>query len=117
MSVGVAFYMDVHVPGPVSRELRSRGVDVLTAQNDGADEALDPDILDRASKLGRVVVTQDDDFLAEAHRRQTEGIPFGGVIYGHQLRVTIGRMVLDLELIAKACDQEDFVNHVEYLPL
>ena len=115
MSIG--FYMDVHVPGPVSRELRSRGVDVLTAQNDGADEAGDPEILDRASELRRVVVTQDDDFLTEAHRRQAEAIPFGGVIYGHQLRVTIGRMVLDLELIAKACDPEDFVNHVEYLPL
>ena len=46
----------------------------------------------------------------------TEGIPFAGVIYAHQLRITIGRCVKDLELIAKAGEPEEMVNRVEYLP-
>ena len=57
--------------------------------------------------------SQDEDMLIEAQHRQTEGIPFSGVIYGHQLRVTIGTCVRDLELIAKAADPEDLVNRVE----
>jgi len=38
-------------------------------------------------------------------------------VFAHQLRVTIGVCVRDLELIAKAADLEDFANRVEYLPL
>lgn len=33
--MGVTLYMDVHVPGSITRQLRRRGVDVLTAQEDG----------------------------------------------------------------------------------
>ena len=34
--MSVALYMDVHVPLPITSALRLRGVDVLTAQEDGA---------------------------------------------------------------------------------
>jgi len=74
-------------------------------------------LLDRARQLGRVLFTRDDDFLAEATSRQHAGIPFAGVIYAHQLRVTIGQCVQDLELIAKCCDPADLANRVEHLPL
>jgi hypothetical protein len=46
-----------------------------------------------------------------------EGITFAGVIYGHQLRVTIGQCVRDMEIIAKAADIDDMMSRVEYLPL
>ena len=77
----------------------------------------DPAILDRAGELERVLFTQDDDLLAEATRRQREGIPFHGVIYAHQLRVSIGTCVHDLEIIAKAGEPEDLRNGVQFLPL
>jgi predicted nuclease of predicted toxin-antitoxin system len=80
--------MDVHVPAAV----RLRGVDVVTAQEDGRELAADPYLLDRATELGRVVVTMDEDFLAAATRRQRAGIRFGGVIYAHQHEVTLGRL-------------------------
>jgi predicted nuclease of predicted toxin-antitoxin system len=92
-------------------------VDVLTAQEDDAATMDDPILLDRAMALGRVVFTQDEDFLREAHRRQETGEAFAGVIYAHQLNVTIGRCVSDLELIAKVYEAADLVNRVEYLPL
>jgi hypothetical protein len=44
-------------------------------------------------------------------------ISFVGVVYAHQLRITIGRCVQDLELIAKASEPEELANRVEYLPL
>jgi len=55
--------------------------------------------------------------LAEAAGRQREGIPFGGLIYAHQLSITIGRFVRDLELLALAGESEHFDGRVEFLPL
>jgi predicted nuclease of predicted toxin-antitoxin system len=109
--------MDVHVPRAVTLALRLRGVDVLTSQEDGTRELPDPALLDRATALGRVLFSQDDDLLAEAVRRHREGEHFGGVLYLHQRDLTIGRCVDDLELIATACDPEELVGQVWYLPL
>jgi hypothetical protein len=64
-----------------------------------------------------VLFTQDDDLLAEAARRQAADIPFSGVIYAHQLRVSIGVCVRDLEIIASAAQPEDLRQQVEFLPL
>ena len=113
----IALYMDVHVHRAITTGLRLRDVDVLTAQEDGYRTADDDRLLDRATQLQRVLFTQDDDLLAEAKLRQAEGIPFVGVIYAHQLRITIGRCIQDLELIAKAIELDEIVNRVEYLPL
>ena len=40
-----------------------------------------------------------------------------GWFYAHQLAITIGRAIHDLELISKALDPEDMRNRVEFLPL
>lgn len=110
-------YMDVHVPFAITAGLRLRGVDVLTAQEDGSAELDDELLLDRVTALGRVIFTRDVDFLGHAHERQTSGVNFSGVIYAHQLRASIGQCVADLELIANAYEPEDMMNRVEYLPL
>jgi hypothetical protein len=109
--------MDHHVNSAITRGLRARGVDVLTADEDHASQLADPDLLDRATALGRVLFSQDTDLLREGARRQQAGEPFAGVIYAHQLYVPVGRCIDDLELLAKACDPPEFVNRVEYLPL
>lgn len=115
--MSVAIYMDEHVHRAITMGLRLRGVDVLTAQEDGRRHVPDTILLDRATELQRVLFSQDEDLLAEANRRQTEGIPFAGVIYAHQLGVTIGMCIRDLELIAQAATLPDLANRVEFLPL
>ena len=115
--MSVRLYMDVHVPAAVTRGLLLRNVDVLTAQLDETTQLDDSDLLDRARQLNRVLVSQDEDLLAEAERRQQQTIPFGGVIYAHQLSITIGRFIDDLELLALAGESEDFAERVEFLPL
>jgi hypothetical protein len=115
--MALATYMDHPVSHAITLGLRLRGVDVLTAYEDGAHELEDPALLDRASNLGRALFTQDDDLLVEATRRQRSGVPFGGVIYAHQLRVSIGICVHNLELLAKASEPDELVNPVFYLPL
>ncbi len=115
--MSLAFYMDQHVPRAITNGLRLRGVDVLTAYEDGASELNDSDLLNRASELKHVLFTQDDDLLGEAAKRLREGVPFYGAIYAHQLRVSIGTCVRDLEIIAKAGEPEDIVNKIQFLPL
>lgn len=113
----IRLYMDENVRGTVVRGLRQRGVDVVTAQEDGRAATPDPEVLTRATELGRVLFTQDDDLLVEAARRQASGEPFTGVIYAHQENVSIGICVQHLELIALLGEPEEFANRVEYLPL
>jgi hypothetical protein len=48
----VALYMDQHVPRAITTGLRLRGIDVLTALEDGASDVDDPELLDRASAGG-----------------------------------------------------------------
>jgi hypothetical protein len=115
--MSVRLYMDVHVPRVVTLRLREHGVDVLTAQEDGAERFPDPQLLDRAAELGRVLFSQDDDLLAEASLRQRSNLSFTGIVYAHQLRATIGQLVSDLGLLAKASDPADLANLVIYLPL
>lgn len=64
--MSVAIYMDVHVPRPITSQLRRRGLDVLTAQEDQHHAVPDEIVLERATSLGRVVFTQDIRFRALA---------------------------------------------------
>ena len=109
--------MDQHIPRAITVGLRLRGIDVITAFEDKASEMNDSELLNRASELGRVLFTQDDDLLAEAANRQKNGILFQGVIYAHQLRISIGACVSDLEIIVKAANPNELVSTVIFLPL
>jgi len=102
---------------PLPLGVRRRGIDVVTAQEDGSQRLEDAPLLARATELGRVLFSQDDDLLAIARAQQREEGEFSGVIYGHQLAATIGKYVLDLELVCKVLEPEDMVNRIEYLPL
>src|SRR6266536_2986024 len=105
--------MNVHVPRPITRGLRMRQVDVLTAQEDGTAQWEDPDLLNRAAELGRVLFSQDADLLVEAAKRQRGGVSFGGVIYAPQLALSVGQFIEELELAAKAGVPADFANQVQ----
>ena len=109
--------MDVHAPLAITEALRRHGVDTLTSQEDETELLDDPPLLNRATELGRVLFTQDEDFLREGSRRQRTGKQFAGIIYAHQMRVTIGQCVHDLEMMAKVYEPADLANRIEYLPL
>ena len=110
-------YMDVHVKAAITAGLRRRGIDVVTAQEDGGAHLEDMALLDRATALQRVLFSQDDDLLAIARERQATGVFFAGLIYGHQLAATVGKYVLDLEMVCQVLDPEEMANRIEYLPL
>src|ERR1039458_3194352 len=113
----VPFYFDQHAPAAIAHGLRLRGVSVLTAYQDGHDRSEDGLLFLRATALGRVLFTQDEDLLAIAHRYQNETRHFAGLVYAHQMRVSIGRCIADLEIISMASSVEEMANRVEFLPL
>lgn len=115
--MAVAFYMDVHVPQGVTDQLRRRGVEVLTAIEDGRRRQADLRVFERSVELHRVMVTQDKGFRILAEHWQREGRVFDGLIYAGQAKVSVGRMVSDLELIANASEPGEWLNRIEYLPL
>ena len=113
----VLLYMDVHVPFAVTRELRKRSVDVVTARQDGCQQLVDRDLLIRATTLSRVLFSQDSDLLREATLTLRSNERFVGVVFAPQLTVSVGQMVSDLELLVRATSSDEWQSRIEYLPL
>jgi hypothetical protein len=102
--------MDVHVPMAVTKGLRRRASDVLTAQEAGLVSADDLLHIALARDQQRVIVTQDADFLRHHHR----GIAHFGIAYAPQ-GTPVGRILRGLVLIEQALSPRDMINRVEYL--
>jgi|SRR6516225_4794861 hypothetical protein len=115
--MAVGLYADVHVPRPVIWQLRDRGVDILAATEEHTNELADDELLQLATSLSRVVVTQDIRFRVMAENWQRTGRIFAGLVFGHQRYVSFGQLIADLGLIAKATDPDYWINRVEQLPL
>jgi predicted nuclease of predicted toxin-antitoxin system len=112
----LAFYMDRQFRARVSVGLRLRKIDVVTAIEDGAEELADDLLLARASALGRVLVTHDQDFLRIAAEWQTTGRDFAGVVFAVQQSFDIGIAIEFLELIAHVMPPDEIRNRVEFIP-
>jgi predicted nuclease of predicted toxin-antitoxin system len=77
----LAFYMDHQFRTSVTRGLRQRGVDILTAFEDGNHEQDDEVLLARATELGRLLVTHDKGFLGICAHSQRASREFSGLVF------------------------------------
>jgi predicted nuclease of predicted toxin-antitoxin system len=91
MAGEVRFYVDEHVAKAVSRGLRQRGVDVMRVTDAGLLTASDSEHLKRALAEGRVIFTQDDDYL----RLHATGVEHAGIAYAPQ-GMSIGEIIRGL---------------------
>ena len=110
MGQRIRFYTDEHVARAVVRGLRQRGVDVLTVPEAGMLGASDSEHLARAQAEGRVLFTQDDDFL----RLHASGVAHTGIVYIPQ-HASVGEIVRSLILVFQVLDAEDMQGRIEYL--
>ncbi len=55
--------------------------------------------------------------LAIGTQRQRDGVPFVGIIYAHPTRISVGKLLQELELIATVGQPQDLENTIAYLPL
>jgi hypothetical protein len=113
----LALYMDVHAPIVVTESLRRRGLDILTSQEDGTATQDDEALLGRANELGRVLFSQDQDFLHIAAGWQRTNRTFVGLVFAAQQGVSLGRLADDLELLLTCCAPDELRDRVTYLPL
>ena len=110
MSRSIRYYTDEHVANAVIRGLRDRGVAVLSVADTRMYGALDEEHLQTAHAEGRVVFTQDADFL----RLHAAGTPHSGVVYTHQ-GASVGEIIRGLMLIWEILEPAEMVDHVEYI--
>lgn len=113
----LSLYADHHVNSAIIEGLRRKGIDVVTAFEDGFGRRADADLLARAYELDRVVFTQDVDFIVIADEWLAAGRPFAGVVFAHQLKVTIGQAIRDLEIVCRVLTLRETANQLIRLPL
>ena len=106
----VRFYHDEHVPFAITLGVRRRGGDVQTVQEAGLRGATDDEQLAYAVATGRVVVTQDTDFL----RLHATGRSHLGIIYASP-QLSVGDIIRGLMLIQELLTAEEMVDHLEFL--
>jgi predicted nuclease of predicted toxin-antitoxin system len=111
MSGTIRFHLDENVSNAIAIALRSRGIDVTTTSEEGLMAAPDEVQLEFALSQGRVIFTQDTDFL----RLHADGVAHNGIVYCQQGTRSIGEIVRGLILIWELLEPEEMVGHVEFL--
>ena len=107
----IRFHLDENCDPRIAAGLRLHGVDVTTSHDAGLLEAPDEQQLAYAVSQGRVIVTQDTDFLRMASAgSETPGIAF----YPAQDR-SIGVVIRQILLIWEVLEIDEMKNRVEYL--
>lgn len=115
--MSLLLYMDHHVDVRITAGLRLRGCDVLTSFEDRYDRRSDSELLARATEVGRVVFTFDQDFLGIANDWQAAGRRFVGLVFGRTQGLSVGEAVRDLELILQVVSPAEIENSVIWVPL
>lgn len=110
MAERITLYTDEHVPRAVVRGLRERGVDTLTVSEAGMLGASDEEHLAFARREGRVLFTQDDDFL----RLHAAGVEHAGIVYARQ-PTAIGEAIRGLVLVFELLDPDEMEGQLEFL--
>jgi hypothetical protein len=107
----VRFHLDEHQSTAVARALERFGINAETTTDAGLIGASDPAHLVYAHAHGRVVVTNDSDFL-ELHY---SGVEHGGIVFFPPPHRSIGEMVESLRLVFDTYTAEEMVGRLEYM--
>jgi predicted nuclease of predicted toxin-antitoxin system len=106
----IRFHLDQHVSRAIARGLRRRGIDVTTTAEAGLHDAGDDQQLTYMLQSGRIIFTQDEDFL-QIH---SSGQEHPGIVYSKQGTRSIGEIVRFLQLMSDCLQPEDMRRRVEY---
>lgn len=117
MSDPVRYYFDNHLPNAVANQLLLRGVDMLTAHQAGRRSHPDDELLRLATTEGRVVVTEDADFLKLAADFAARGEPYEGIVFCDPAKYVRrpGLLIQDLLILHGVYTADDMLNNLEYL--
>jgi len=107
----VRFYFDESVELAVSEQLAVAGVDVVSAHSLDRLGDSDPNHLERATEMGRVLCTYDADFLRIAN----ETTAHAGIVFAPQQKTSIGGWVREIRTLHSRYEAEDLESMVVYL--
>lgn len=111
MARTIRFHLDENCHRAIAEGLRRRGVDVTTTPEVGLLNATDEDQLEYAGSRGRVIFTQDRDFL----RLHASGVPHPGIAYCDKDTKGLGEIIAMLVLIWEIYEPDEMVNRVEFI--
>ena len=115
----LSFLADHNFNGRMLRGLKRRlpDLDLVSVAELGPVEVEDPTVLAWAAEAGRLVLTHDVSTMPRyAYERIDRGQSMPGVLVVGR-RVSIGRAVEELALLAVAGFAQDFDNQVVHIPL
>jgi predicted nuclease of predicted toxin-antitoxin system len=107
----VRFQFDEHMPHAVAHEPRRRGIEVITAHEAGLRGRPDHEVLAHAHAAGRVMVTNDDDYL----RLHSLRVEHAGIAYCAPGARSIGQIVESLMLIHEVLEPDQIRGRLEYM--
>jgi predicted nuclease of predicted toxin-antitoxin system len=107
----IRFHLDEHVAHAVADGLRRLGIDVTTTTDANLIGAADAEHIAYAVAQGRVIFTEDDDFLVLV----STGMQHNGLAYCRQSTRSIGQVIRALELLWEVYEPDEMRNHVEFL--
>lgn len=99
------------MPIAIAEQLRLRGIDAVTVRDIGCLGDDDLVHLKRARTMGRVICTQDQDFL----RLAAQGIEHAGIAFALQARTSIGDWVRGLVRLHAEATAESIRNTVKHI--
>jgi len=108
-------FFDQHVNGAIVTGLRRRGMDLVTAHERGLRAADDEILLAAATSEGRLMVTNDTDFLVLHTKWQPAGRNHAGIIYWHQDKLPVGESINRILHYASFTSAADAANVVKFL--
>jgi predicted nuclease of predicted toxin-antitoxin system len=107
----IRFHLDENCSKAIAGGLRRRGIDVTTTPEAGLMGAMDEQQAAYGLAEGRVLFTQDQDFL----RIDAAGVPHAGIAYCAKDTKPIGELIQSLVLVWEVYEPEEMAGRVEYL--
>ena len=105
------FHLDEHLDPAIALGLRRRGIDVTTTADANLLSAPDDKHLEFARQEGRIIFTNDSDFL----RFASAGADHHGIAYCDRNTQSIGYIVRHLCLMHDCMESDEMRGRVEYL--
>ncbi|MBX3066548.1 MAG: DUF5615 family PIN-like protein [Anaerolineae bacterium] len=107
----IRLYFDENVEIAIAEQMQVRGIEVVTVRDLESLGDSDETHLMRATQMGYVLCTYDQDYL----RLAAEGVAHMGIVFAVYGRTTIGDWIRGLSLICEVFTAEEMINHIEYL--
>ncbi len=108
-------YADECVDARVVAGLRRRRIDVMSAADAGLLGASDEAHFERATELGRVMVTNDHDFLGMVHERIEARQSHPGLLFLLP-GTSVGAAIRGLALAVEVLEPADMRTWIEWVP-